>query len=82
MATVAKSVDAPGSVGVIAAPSTYVVDGQQYVSIAVCWGGVYGKAAMPEFVKYQLDGLVAGRCREGQGFHPGHGGRHQAETLT
>jgi quinohemoprotein ethanol dehydrogenase len=28
--------------GVIAAPSTYVVDGKQYVSIAVGWGGVYG----------------------------------------
>jgi quinohemoprotein ethanol dehydrogenase len=30
--------------GVIAAPSTYEVDGQQYVSIAVGWGGVYGLA--------------------------------------
>jgi quinohemoprotein ethanol dehydrogenase len=28
--------------GVVAAPSTYVVDGKQYVSIAVGWGGVYG----------------------------------------
>ncbi|HMN80216.1 MAG TPA: PQQ-dependent dehydrogenase, methanol/ethanol family [Burkholderiaceae bacterium] len=31
--------------GVVAAPSTYVVDGKQYVSIAVGWGGVYGLAA-------------------------------------
>lgn len=31
--------------GVVAAPSTYEVDGQQYVSIAVGWGGVYGLAA-------------------------------------
>jgi quinohemoprotein ethanol dehydrogenase len=30
--------------GVVAAPSTYSVDGQQYVSIAVGWGGVYGQA--------------------------------------
>jgi quinohemoprotein ethanol dehydrogenase len=30
--------------GVVAAPSTYEVDGQQYVSIAVGWGGVYGLA--------------------------------------
>ena len=28
--------------GVVAAPSTYEVDGQQYVSVAVGWGGVYG----------------------------------------
>jgi len=67
--------------GVIAAPSTYLIDGKQYVSIAVGWGGVFGlsqraadrqtpgtvytfalggKAAMPEFVKYQLGSLVAG----------------------
>ena len=26
----------------IAAPSTYMVDGKQYVSIAVGWGGAYG----------------------------------------
>jgi len=30
--------------GVVAAPATYTVDGKQYVSIAVGWGGVYGKA--------------------------------------
>jgi len=30
--------------GVVAAPATYLVDGKQYVSIAVGWGGVYGVA--------------------------------------
>jgi quinohemoprotein ethanol dehydrogenase len=30
--------------GVVAGPATYLVDGKQYVSIAVGWGGVYGKA--------------------------------------
>ena len=30
--------------GVVAAPATYTVDGKQYVSVAVGWGGVYGKA--------------------------------------
>src|SRR5579885_3029738 len=30
--------------GVIAAPMTYRVDGEQYVSIAVGWGGVFGLA--------------------------------------
>jgi mono/diheme cytochrome c family protein len=28
--------------GVVAAPASYEVDGKQYVSIAVGWGGVYG----------------------------------------
>ena len=67
--------------GVVAGPATYMIDGKQYVSIAVGWGGVYGlsqratdrkgpgtvytfvldgRAAMPEFVKYQLNALVAG----------------------
>jgi quinohemoprotein ethanol dehydrogenase len=67
--------------GVVAAPCTYVIDGKQYMSIAVGWGGVFGlsaratdrktpgtvytfalggKTPMPEFVKYQLGGLVAG----------------------
>lgn len=32
------------STGVVAAPATFEVDGRQYVSIAVGWGGVYGKA--------------------------------------
>ena len=32
------------SSGVIAGPSTYEIDGEQYVTIAVGWGGVYGLA--------------------------------------
>jgi quinohemoprotein ethanol dehydrogenase len=31
--------------GVVAAPCTYVIDGKQYVSIAVGWGGVFGLSA-------------------------------------
>ena len=34
--------EVPTGTGVIAAPSTYLVDGKQYVSIAVGWGGAYG----------------------------------------
>lgn len=34
----------PVGSGVVAGPSTYEVDGKQYVSIAVGWGGVYGIA--------------------------------------
>ncbi len=36
--------ESPTGTGVVAAPSTYLVDGKQYVSIAVGWGGVYGLA--------------------------------------
>jgi len=34
--------ETPTGTGVVAAPVTYLVDGKQYVSIAVGWGGVYG----------------------------------------
>ena len=34
----------PVSSGVIAGPSTYELNGEQYVSVAVGWGGVYGMA--------------------------------------
>lgn len=37
--------ETPTGTGVVAAPSTYEVDGKQYVSVAVGWGGVYGLAA-------------------------------------
>ena len=35
----------PTGTGVVAAASTYMVDGKQYVSVAVGWGGVYGVTA-------------------------------------
>jgi quinohemoprotein ethanol dehydrogenase len=38
----AKLWETPVGTGVLAAPMTYEVDGKQYVSIAVGWGGVYG----------------------------------------
>jgi PQQ-dependent dehydrogenase (methanol/ethanol family) len=37
--------ETPVGTGVVAAPATYNVDGKQYVSIAVGWGGVYGITA-------------------------------------
>jgi quinohemoprotein ethanol dehydrogenase len=37
--------ESPTGTGVIAAPVTYQVDGKQYVSIAVGWGGTVGLAA-------------------------------------
>jgi quinohemoprotein ethanol dehydrogenase len=73
--------ESPTGTGVVAAASTYMVDGKQYVSVAVGWGGVFGiavrvteyrspgtvytfaidgKAPLPEFVKYQTEGLLAG----------------------
>lgn len=36
--------ETPTGTGVIAAPATFEIDGTQYVSIAVGWGGVYGLA--------------------------------------
>ncbi|WP_454727624.1 MULTISPECIES: PQQ-dependent dehydrogenase, methanol/ethanol family [Cupriavidus] len=43
-ATGAKLWESPTGTGVIAAPVSYMVDGKQYVSVAVGWGGVYGQA--------------------------------------
>lgn len=37
--------EAPIGTGIIAPPVTYQVDGRQYVSIAVGWGGVFGLSA-------------------------------------
>ncbi|MEH2624088.1 quinohemoprotein ethanol dehydrogenase [Bradyrhizobium sp. AZCC 1719] len=37
--------ETPVGSGVVAAASTYLIDGKQYVSIAVGWGGVFGIAA-------------------------------------
>jgi quinohemoprotein ethanol dehydrogenase len=34
--------ETPTGTGVIAAPVTYEIDGKQYVSIAVGWGGIFG----------------------------------------
>ena len=42
--TGAKLWEVPTGTGVVAAPSTYEIDGKQFVSIAVGWGGVYGIA--------------------------------------
>ncbi len=39
--------EAPSGTGIIAAPVTYMVDGQQYVTIMVGWGGAFGM-----YIKY------------------------------
>lgn len=36
--------ESPTGTGVVAAASTYMIDGKQYVSVAVGWGGVFGIA--------------------------------------
>jgi quinohemoprotein ethanol dehydrogenase len=36
--------ESPTGTGIVAGPATYLVDGVQYVSIAVGWGGVFGVA--------------------------------------
>jgi quinohemoprotein ethanol dehydrogenase len=41
-ATGEKLWETPTGTGVVAAASTYLIDGKQYVSVAVGWGGVFG----------------------------------------
>ena len=48
--------DSPTGTGAVAAPMTYEVDGRQYVSIAVGWGGVYGLFARA--TDYRTPGTV------------------------
>jgi quinohemoprotein ethanol dehydrogenase len=42
--TGAKLWETPTGTGVVAGPATYMIDGVQYVSVAVGWGGVFGIA--------------------------------------
>jgi quinohemoprotein ethanol dehydrogenase len=37
--------ESPTGTGIVAGPATYMIDGVQYVSVAVGWGGVFGEAA-------------------------------------
>src|SRR5712672_1101474 len=48
--------ESPTGTGVVAAASTYMVDGKQYVSVAVGWGGVFGIAVRA--TEYQSPGTV------------------------
>jgi quinohemoprotein ethanol dehydrogenase len=43
--TGAKLWETPTGTGVVAAASTYLIDGKQHVAVAVGWGGVFGIAA-------------------------------------
>jgi alcohol dehydrogenase (cytochrome c)/quinohemoprotein ethanol dehydrogenase len=59
---------APTQAGVLAAPVTYEIDGEQYVTIEVGWGGAFGLAAgelardshiaanLPRVLTYKLNG--------------------------
>ena len=48
--------ETPIGTGVVAAASTYMIDGKQYVSIAVGWGGVFGIAI--RVTEYRSPGTV------------------------
>ena len=48
--------ESPVGTGVVAAPMTYMLDGKQYVSVAVGWGGVYG--LMNRATEHQGPGTV------------------------
>jgi quinohemoprotein ethanol dehydrogenase len=43
--TGAKLWEAATGTGIVAAPASYEIDGRQFVSVAVGWGGVYGMAS-------------------------------------
>ena len=55
-ATGEKLWESPTGTGVVAAASTYMVDGKQYVSIAVGWGGVFGIAV--RVTEYRSPGTI------------------------
>jgi quinohemoprotein ethanol dehydrogenase len=48
--------ETPTGTGVVAAASTYMVDGKQYLSIAVGWGGVFGIAI--RVTEYRSPGTI------------------------
>jgi quinohemoprotein ethanol dehydrogenase len=48
--------ESPVGSGVVAAPMTYEIDGRQYVTIAVGWGGVYGQ--MSRHSEFRTKGTV------------------------
>ena len=48
--------ESPTGSGAVAAASTYMIDGKQYVSIAVGWGGVFGIAVRA--TEYRNPGIV------------------------
>ena len=80
--------ESPVGTGAVAAPSTYEVDGIQYVSIAVGWGGTYGlmqRATEREgpgtVFTFKIDGSAAlpefakyriGSLVQGVKYDPGH----------
>ena len=48
--------ESPTGTGVVAAASTYMIDGKQYVTIAVGWGGVFGISQRA--TEFQSPGMV------------------------
>jgi quinohemoprotein ethanol dehydrogenase len=92
-----EAVGAPTGTGVVAAPVTYEVDGRQYVSIAVGWGGVYGLAqraterqgpgtvytfALGGKARCPLRGLPADGLLSGVKYDPAKVGRHRSTSAT
>ena len=57
--------ETPTGTGVVAAASTYMIDGKQYVSIAVGWGGVFGICAARHRVAKPGHGLHLRGRRQG-----------------
>ncbi len=57
--------ESPTGTGVVAAASTYMIDGKQYVSVAVGWGGVFGMAATRHRISKPGHGLYLRGRRQG-----------------
>ena len=57
--------ETPTGTGVVAAASTYMLDGVQYVSVAVGWGGVFGIAAARHAAAQPGHGLHLRARRQG-----------------
>src|SRR5215468_2929206 len=68
----------PTGTGVVAAASTYMVDGKQYVSVAVGWGGVYG--VMKRATEYNSPGTVYTFAVDGKASLPAFT-KYQKENL-
>ena len=52
----------PAQTGIIAAPMTYAIDGEQYVAVLAGWGGGVGHRARPARAKVGLPAQHQPRC--------------------
>jgi quinohemoprotein ethanol dehydrogenase len=51
----------PAETGIVAAPMTYAVDGEQYVAVMAGWGGIWGLLGSGSAAANKIDRRVGGR---------------------